>query len=110
MIVIVIVIACVVSLAALVAVVVLLFDRNATLRTVELKAQAWKSINIAFRIVRDAKESEHVSADTPAITDTSDADTASKLTTAVNGQFVLPVGGQMLSPLAVRWISPTTAR
>lgn len=28
----------------------------------------------------------------------------------VNGQFVLPVGGQMLSSLAAGWISPTAAR
>ncbi len=77
----VIVIACVVLLAVLVALVVLLLDRNATLRTVELKAQAWKSINIAFRIVRDASKSEHARTDVPTITDSNDADTVSNLTT-----------------------------
>ncbi len=44
------------AIAALGALVVLRLDRNATLRSVKVKAQAWKTINIDFQLERDAEK------------------------------------------------------
>ncbi|WET81095.1 hypothetical protein P3102_07680 [Amycolatopsis sp. QT-25] len=59
--------------AALGAVVVLRLDRNATLRSVKVKAQAWKTINIDFHLERDADKTG-ISADGPSITAIKEAD------------------------------------
>ncbi|OLZ59498.1 hypothetical protein [Amycolatopsis keratiniphila] len=55
------------ALAALGALVVLRLDRNATLRSVKVKAQAWKTINIDFHLERDADKPDTATADAPGI-------------------------------------------
>ncbi|MEV6909466.1 hypothetical protein [Amycolatopsis sp. NPDC051071] len=73
------------ALTALGAVVVLRLDRNATLRSVKVKAQAWKTINIDFHLERDADKTDTPTADAPSITATKEA-----IPTAVSPKATTP--------------------